>query len=190
MKFESTQLTIDAAAAGDSCTRIYFSEELCRFDRCASKHGRQLPFREDRPARCPRQDSGRARSCTRGSPNADPAPQERAGPADDLIESLRRSAPETALVLFGSRARGTAKRYSDYDIGVYDPNGLGFPLFSRLLDLVGAWNDESLVVAQLVDLSRADVSFLRDAAEDFVFLAGSHTAWCDLLQKAGMQLCE
>ena len=108
----------------------------------------------------------------------------------DLIETLHQAVPEAALVLFGSRARGTAKRYSDYDIGVYQIDALEFALFSRLLDLVSAWNEESLVIAQLVDLSHADVSFLNALADDLVLLAGSHTAWCDLLQKTGMQLHE
>ena len=108
----------------------------------------------------------------------------------DLIESLHLAVPEAALVLFGSRARGTAKRYSDYDIGVYHTGALEFAVFSRLLDLVSAWNEESLVMAQLVDLTRADVSFLKDLADDLVLLAGSHAAWCALLQKAEMQLHE
>ena len=41
------------------------------------------------------------------------------------------------------------------------------------------------MIAQLVDLSHADVSFLNNLADDLVLLAGSHTAWCDLLQKTG-----
>ena len=108
----------------------------------------------------------------------------------NLISTLHTSVPEAAFVLFGSRARGTAKRYSDYDIGVYHPDTMAFAVFSRLLDEVSAWNDESLVVAQLVDLTRADTSFLTRLAEDVVFLAGSHTSWCDLLQTAGVQLYE
>ena len=108
----------------------------------------------------------------------------------DLIDTLHQAAPEAALVLFGSRARGTAKRYSDYDIGVYQIDALEFAVFSRLLDLVSAWNEESLVIAQLVDLSHAHVSFLSSLADDLVLLAGSHTAWCDLLKKTRTQLRE
>jgi len=108
----------------------------------------------------------------------------------DLIEELQVTVPETAVVLFGSRARGTAKRYSDYDIGVFSLDALDFPTFSRLLDLVSAWNEESLVTAQLVDLTHAGVDFLTGLAEDFVFLAGSQAAWCGLLRKAGVHLHE
>ena len=49
-----------------------------------------------------------------------------------LIGSLHAAAHDAALVLFGSRAQGTAKRYSDYDIGVFRSEGLDFPTFSRL----------------------------------------------------------
>ena len=108
----------------------------------------------------------------------------------DLIDSLHRAVPEAALVLFGSRARGTAKQYSDYDIGVYHLGAFSFPVYSMLLDQVSAWNDRSLVAAQLVDLTRADGSFLGEVAEDLTFMAGSHSAWCGLLQKAGVKLIE
>ena len=108
----------------------------------------------------------------------------------DLIGDLHTAVPEAAFVLFGSRARGTAKRYSDYDLGVFRPDPLDFPTFSRLLDRVSEWNEESLATAQLVDLTHAEATFLGVLAEDFVFLTGSHAAWCGLLRKAGMQLHE
>lgn len=109
---------------------------------------------------------------------------------NDLIEALHTAVPDAALVLFGSRARAMSKRFSDYDIGVFRREGLDFPIFSGLLNLVSTWNEESLVMAQLVDLSRAEGSFLGGMAEDLKFLAGSRAAWCDLLEKAGMQIHE
>ena len=111
-------------------------------------------------------------------------------PVADLVETLHVALPEAAFVLFGSRARGAAKRYSDYDIGVYRIDPLEFAVFSRLLDAVGTWNDESLLMAQLVDLTNADALFLSGVADDLVLLAGSHAAWCALLRKAGMELHE
>ncbi len=107
-----------------------------------------------------------------------------------LVDQLHTIVPEAVFALFGSRARGTAKPYSDYDIAVFSPDVLDFARFSRLLDRVSEWNQESLLTAQLVDLSRAEASFLRGLAEDLVFLAGSHGIWCELLRKAGMKLHE
>lgn len=108
----------------------------------------------------------------------------------DLTESLRAAAPQAVFVLFGSRARGRAKRHSDYDVGVFCCEGLEFALFSRLLDQVGVWNQDSLATAQLVDLTRADGALLQGLSEGVEFLAGSHAAWCELLCKAGIQLYE
>lgn len=108
----------------------------------------------------------------------------------DLIDRLHLAVPEAAVVLFGSRAREQAKRYSDYDIGVYRLDALEFPAFSRLLDLASTWNEESMATAQLVDLTHADVDFLTGIAQDLLFLGGSYVAWCGLLRKSGLHLHE
>ena len=108
----------------------------------------------------------------------------------DLVDSLHAACPQAAFVLFGSRARGTAKRHSDYDIGVFRSEGLEFDLFSRLLDQVGSWTQDSLSTVQLVDLTNAEEALLEGISEDAEFLAGSPSAWCALLRKAGIQLHE
>ena len=107
-----------------------------------------------------------------------------------LIEQLHDAAPDVAIVLFGSRARGTAKRYSDYDVGIFGSEEFGFAAFSRLLDLAATWNEASLSTVQLVDLTDAEAGFLTALSADLVFLAGSHAGWCRLLRKTGMHLYE
>ena len=107
-----------------------------------------------------------------------------------LLEELCSAKSEAAFVLFGSRARGTPKPYSDYDLGVFSPEPLEFAGYSSLMDITAAWNDESLATAQLVDLTHADNGFLSSIAHDLVFLAGSHAAWCGLLRKTGVHLYE
>ena len=102
-----------------------------------------------------------------------------------LVDELHSAMPDAAFVLFGSRARGTAKTYSDFDLGVYRCGSLEFSDYSRLVDRVEEWNEQSLHEAQLVDLVAADVDFVRRIADDVVFLAGSIDAWCALLEKAG-----
>ena len=108
----------------------------------------------------------------------------------DLVGALHAEVPGAAFILFGSRARGDAGRHSDYDLGLFSDPGPEFPLYSRLLDRVAEWNEESLLTAQLVDLTRAEPAFLTEVAEDAVFLAGSHSAWCAFLSKAGVRLHE
>ena len=102
----------------------------------------------------------------------------------DLLDRLMAAGPDLAIVLFGSRARGTAKPFSDYDLGVFRVRPLEFAQYSRLLDIVSGWNDESLSMVQLVDFTRVDAAFLSAAADDLAFVAGSFSAWCELLRKA------
>ena len=106
----------------------------------------------------------------------------------ELVDTLHRMMPDAAFVLFGSRARGTAKRYSDFDLGVHRTHGLEFSDYSRLLDVVGEWNQENLHEAQLVDLVAADAEFVRGIADDLIFLAGAMGSWCSLLERAGRSI--
>lgn len=53
-----------------------------------------------------------------------------------LVDDLHRALPDAVYVLFGSRARGTAKRYSDFDLGVCRADGLVF-----LGGRVTAWHE-------------------------------------------------
>ena len=107
-----------------------------------------------------------------------------------LIESLHDACTDAALVLFGSRARGNAKPFSDYDLGVYFSGESDFASYSRLLDLVAAWNEAELTTVQLVNLTRADANFLRNIRADLVFLAGSYKGWCELQRRAEITLHE
>ena len=108
----------------------------------------------------------------------------------DLVDGLAEIAPRGAFVLFGSRARGTAKPYSDYDIGFFATDSIDFAVFSRMLDRVAEWSETSLVTVQLVDLSRADPEFLAGIVDDAVFIGGSYAVWCELLRKMGVHLYE
>lgn len=104
----------------------------------------------------------------------------------ELIDQFSSQRPDCAFVLFGSRARGSYKQYSDYDLGVYRSAGLSFEAYSRLLDCVAEWNDSRLSSVQLVNFCKADSEFLENVAEDLVFLAGSILEWQNLLSKLGL----
>ena len=108
----------------------------------------------------------------------------------DLMDQLLQAQPYAAFVLFGSRARERSKAYSDYDLGVFSESGLWFREYSRLLDIVGEWNEAKLHEVQLVNLNQAEESFLRNIAPDLRHLAGSMGAWCELLRKAGWDIHE
>lgn len=107
-----------------------------------------------------------------------------------LLEKLYLMQPNCAWVLFGSRARQAAKKYSDYDLGVYGTPRIAFRDLSRLLTVVDQYNAESLLSVQLVDLSAADPDFLASIGKDLVFLGGSFLNWLELLKFAGYEIQE
>ena len=65
------------------------------------------------------------------------------------------------VVLFGSRADGTARDRSDFDIGIVGPNPLPQKIFFKIEDRLDQIN--TLYKLDWIDLNRADVSF-RDEA--------------------------
>jgi predicted nucleotidyltransferase len=107
-----------------------------------------------------------------------------------LVDQLSFAATGCCIVLFGSRARGTPKKYSDFDLGVFSEKELVFKKFSSLLNIVADWNDNSLSTVQLSNLSIADQEFLSSIANDLIFLGGSFLAWTMLLRQAGIQFYE
>ena len=108
----------------------------------------------------------------------------------ELVSGLHRRHSAAAYVLFGSRARGAHKRFSDYDLGFFSSKEIKFQDFSELLSLVDEHNDQSLSTAQLTNLNVADSSFLREIQDDLLFIAGDPQAWLDLLAKAEYYLYE
>ena len=108
----------------------------------------------------------------------------------ELIGSLQRVAPDCAFALFGSRARERAKKFSDYDVGVFATAPLEFARFSSMLDLVAAWNEEHDCEVQLVNLCLADKDFLSEISDDLRFLGGNLEAWTALLRQCGTTLYE
>lgn len=107
-----------------------------------------------------------------------------------LVDLLSAAAPKCVFVLFGSRARGKEKQFSDYDLGVFREDGVDFPLYSRLLDLTAEWNDTELTSVQLVNLASAEKSFLEAIATDILFLSGSRQEWLRLLTQSGVTIYE
>lgn len=100
-----------------------------------------------------------------------------------LSDQIARKDTHSCVVLFGSRARGRHKEFSDYDLGVYNPNGIPFADFSVMLSCVDDFNDDTMLTAQLSNLSDADTTFLSEIGPDLRFVAGSRVAWTTLLDK-------
>ncbi len=98
-----------------------------------------------------------------------------------LIDRIHEEFPDVTLVLFGSRARGTAARYADWDIGVYCAAGLPHILYRkirrRIADLV---EDGSPYLMDVVNLNQADEAFVREASRGWMFLTGKQKDWLAL----------
>ncbi|MBN2359758.1 MAG: nucleotidyltransferase domain-containing protein [Deltaproteobacteria bacterium] len=97
-----------------------------------------------------------------------------------LVDRLHERFPEAALVLFGSRARRTAGRYADWDIGVYRRDGLDHGQYRAMRVLVAEAAEALPVAVDLVNLNRAPAGFLRQISRSWLFLAGRQGDWLRL----------
>jgi predicted nucleotidyltransferase len=102
----------------------------------------------------------------------------------NLVDEVSKKAADCCVVLYGSRARGHYKPFSDYDLGVFAESPMSFETFSAMLSLVDDWNESNMQVVQLTDLSSADFDFLAHIGPDLRFIGGSRVAWTELLKKA------
>ena len=91
------------------------------------------------------------------------AMHERAAHAEILksLQAHRRELRGHQVYLFGSRARGEAGRFSDFDIGIDGPKPLDLPAFFDIEDSLD--RIPTLYQFDLVDLNRASTK-LRDNA--------------------------
>jgi predicted nucleotidyltransferase len=100
------------------------------------------------------------------------------------IDRLHEEYPKAAYVLFGSRAEGRAHRYSDWDVGIYAAGGLAHEVYRRLLRDLEEWTEDLPVTVDLVNLNRADPSFLKKISRHWKFLTGRLEDWYQLQKKA------
>ncbi len=92
---------------------------------------------------------------------------------DTLIETL----PNCCVVLFGSRARRTNKKFSDFDLGVYSKEGVCHSTYLKLLNITESLSEDFPIKVQLVNLTNADKKFLESISIDLKFLAGKMSDW-------------
>lgn len=111
-------------------------------------------------------------------------PADKTAPIADAIDQLQTSLPQAAYVLFGSRARAGARRYSDWDIGVFKESGLARDEFRILKRRLDELQEASPYFIDLINLNGADELFLKNISRDWCFLAGRHRDWVALQRKA------
>jgi predicted nucleotidyltransferase/DNA-binding Xre family transcriptional regulator len=87
-----------------------------------------------------------------------------------------------AVVLFGSRATGKARPYSDIDIGVFAYEGLTHQEYLPLCELKNQYEDTCQFTFDLINLNAAEKDFLDSIIPEVTFLAGSARAFRSLTQ--------
>jgi len=95
-----------------------------------------------------------------------------AGAIMPLVEKIHKKHPTVSIFLFGSRARGRARRYSDFDLGVYSRDGVPLAEFLQILEEKETFEEAAPQRIDCVNLSNATTDFLQEIGPDLRLLAG------------------
>ncbi len=101
-----------------------------------------------------------------------------------IVDKLHNIFPSVTFVLFGSRARGEHTKYADWDIGAFSKDGLSHPEYRTMRISLSDECESFPFQVDLVNLNRADESFLKPIAKDWIFLAGRQSDWLALKERA------
>lgn len=104
-------------------------------------------------------------------------------PIAPLVDCLQQQFPEVAFVLFGSRARNTARTYSDWDIGAFSQKDISHDQYRRMWRKKEDREEEFPYMVDVTNLNRADEDFLKSASRGWIFLGGNMGSWLALNQK-------
>ena len=91
---------------------------------------------------------------------------------DSLVTSIHTSYPQVSIFLFGSRARKSARKYSDFDIGVYSQSGISFSQYLAILEQKENYEEHAPEKIDCVNLNLAEKDFLLSVVPDLRLLAG------------------
>ncbi len=100
------------------------------------------------------------------------------------IDKLQGKYPDVAFILFGSRAKGKSKKYSDWDIGVYRSGGLLHETYRNIIKKKNDLAENLPFFIDVVNFNNADAPFLREASKSWQFLTGSIKSFLELKRKA------
>ncbi len=103
-----------------------------------------------------------------------------------VIDRLQADFPNVAFVLFGSRAKGVSKKYSDWDIGVYRSGGLPHEVYREIVKKKNDLAEDLPFFIDIVNFNNADLPFLREAARGWSFLTGGMQSFLELKKRAAL----
>lgn len=105
-------------------------------------------------------------------------------PIAQIIDALHARFPDVTFVLFGSRIQGTARKYSDWDLGVFYRGGISCEQHMKMRILKSDFEEESPYFIDLVNLNEASQEFLQNIARHWIFLTGYRQDWIELNRRA------
>ena len=95
-----------------------------------------------------------------------------------LLRECENTQPDLAIGLFGSRAKGRAHPYSDWDFGVTQgAEPLSTERFLELKSAVDDFTEDFVHSVDLMNLDQAPQWFLASIKYEPLYMAGSLTAW-------------
>jgi predicted nucleotidyltransferase len=104
-------------------------------------------------------------------------------PIDELVTNIHAAYPQVSIFLFGSRARNSARRYSDYDLGVYSSGGISLSQFLAILEHKERYEEVAPEKIDCVNLNQADKAFLSSITPDIRLLAGYERDMIELRER-------
>lgn len=104
-------------------------------------------------------------------------------PIARMVDELHARFPDVTFVLFGSRAQGTARKYSDWDLGVFCQEGISGDEYLKMRILKSDLEEESPYFIDLVNLNETSQKFLQNIFSYWIFLTGRRQDWIELNKK-------
>ncbi len=100
-----------------------------------------------------------------------------------IVDALHSEFPGTTMVLFGSRAQNRSHPYSDWDIGAFSRKGLAHALYRQMVLRKDDLAENLPTLIDLVNLNRANSSFLQNISAHWIFLTGQQQDWVELQRR-------
>ena len=91
-----------------------------------------------------------------------------------LIDLLSKENKNCSFFLFGSRAKQTSTKYSDYDLGVFSTKGLTHKEFRELVKVKESFEEDIPYFIDVVNLNSANNVFLASIADSLILLSGNY----------------
>ena len=104
-------------------------------------------------------------------------------PIAPVIDQLTQEFPNITFILFGSRPKGKAHKYSDWDIGVFSKSGISHEHYRLIVRRKNELVEDLAFFVDIANLNQANKTFLKEIANHWSFLAGRLQDWIELQRK-------